>query len=85
MHRLSCYDSFSIDNKMLEANMIDEQEQNNNHAKTDNNGRSSINIDYDKLADAIVKAQMRYDEIIKESRSLMRMLELWYHRLLALR
>lgn len=56
MHRLSCYDSFSIDNKMLEANMIDEQEQNNNHAKTDNNGRSSINIDYDKLADAIVKA-----------------------------
>lgn len=52
---------------MLEANMIDEQEQNNNHAKTDNNGRSSINIDYDKLADAIVKAQMRYDEIIKEN------------------
>ncbi len=67
MHRLSCYDSFSIDNKMLEANMIDGQEQNNDHAKTDNNGRSSINIDYDKLADAIVKAQMRYDEIIKEN------------------
>lgn len=67
MHRPSCYGSFSIDNKMLEANMIDEQEQNNNHAKTDNNGRSSINIDYDKLADAIVKAQMRYDEIIKEN------------------
>lgn len=52
---------------MLEANMLEEQEQNSISATIGNIEQSNINIDYDKLADAIVKAQLRYDDIIKEN------------------